>query len=95
VEVIMDSDYVISAHGGAMSTADMLVGLGPVILGGVLIGVFILLLSTDRSPAAKSGWRDETPTSARLLFSGTYYELEELLGHEYDASGRRESTGVG
>jgi len=78
----MDSDHIISAHGGAMSTADMLVGLGPVILGAVLIGIFILLLSTDRSPAARAGWRDETPTSARLLFSGTYYQLEELLKYD-------------
>jgi len=79
----MDSDHLILAHGAAGSTIDMLVGLGPVILGAVLIGAFILLLSTDRANAVRSGYRDETPTSARLLFSGTYYHLEEMLQHDH------------
>ena len=71
--------HIIAFHGGATGAVDMLVGLGPVILGAVLIGAFIVLLSFDRSAAARSGYRDERPTSARLLFSGAYYHLEELL----------------
>lgn len=78
----MNSQEVVVAHGGATGAVDMLVGLGPVILGAALIGAFVILLAWDRSSAAKSGYRDERPTSARLLFSGTYYQLEELLKHE-------------
>lgn len=78
----MDNDRMILAHGGASGAVDMLVGLGPVILGAVLIGAFVVLLSWDRSSAARTGWRDERPTSARLLFSGRYYDLEELLKHD-------------
>lgn len=66
-------------HGGATGAVDMLAGLGPVILGAVLIGAFVVLLTFDRSSAARSGHRDERPTSARLLFSGTYYQLAEML----------------
>jgi hypothetical protein len=71
--------HTIALHGGATGAVDMLVGLGPVILGAVLIGAFVVLLTFDRSAAARSGYRDERPTSARLLFSGAYYQLEELL----------------
>ena len=71
--------HIIALHGGASGAVDMLVGLGPVILGAVLIGAFVVLLTFDRSAAARSGYRDERPTSARLLFSGAYYHLEELL----------------
>lgn len=88
----MANAQILPLHGGAMGALDMLIGLGPVILGGVLIGAFVVLLATDRSQAARSGYRDERPTGARLLFSGKYYELEELLRHEwtgYDAAGPR------
>ena len=78
----MNPDHQILAHGGAMNSVDMLVGLGPVLLGAVLIVSFVLLLSFDRSDKSGTGIRDETPTSARLLFSGTYYHLEELLAQE-------------
>lgn len=78
----MNSDRTILAHGGATGSIDILVGLGPVLLGGALIVAFVLLLATDRSAAARSGYRDERPTSARLLFSGRYFQLEELLARE-------------
>ena len=73
-------------HAGATGAVDMLVGLGPVILGAVLIGAFVVLLAGDRSKAARSGYRDERPTGARLLFSGKYYELVELLRHEWEGT---------
>jgi hypothetical protein len=74
----------ILAHGGATSSLDMVVGLAPVLLGIVLLGAFALLLAADRSrrPKAKEGYRDLTPTSGRLFFSGAYYEMEELFGQE-------------
>ena len=68
----------IPLHGGASGAVEMLVGIGPVLLGCVLIGFFIVLLTFDRRND-RGGWRDETPSAARLLFSGTYYDLEELL----------------
>jgi hypothetical protein len=71
--------HIVAFHGGATGAVDMLVGLGPVILGAVLIGAFVVLITFDRSAAARSGYRDERPTGARLLFSGAYYQLEELL----------------
>lgn len=70
-------------HGGGTGSMDMLIGLGPVILGALLIGIFVLMLSIDMSGTSKqryhSGYRDERPTGARLLFSGKYFELEELI----------------
>ncbi|MEQ1899017.1 MAG: hypothetical protein ABL971_16750 [Vicinamibacterales bacterium] len=73
----------ILAHGGGGGTMEMLAGLGPVILGAGLIITFCLLLGADRSRRNKSGYRDMTPTSGRLLFSGAYFQLEEMLKHEY------------
>jgi hypothetical protein len=73
---------ILPLHGGASGALDMLIGLGPVIL-----GAFVVLLATDRSRAAQSGYRDERPTGARLLSSGKYFGLEELLGHEWDGTG--------
>lgn len=88
---------ILPLHAGAMSAMDMLVGLGPVLLGGLLIGIFILMLSVDLSRGSKyhSGYRDERPTGARLLFSGKYYELEELLQHNYDESTRTAAASSG
>lgn len=74
---------IILAHGGSGSTAEMLAGLGPVLLGAILIITFVLLLGADKSRRNKSGYRDMTPTSGRLLFSGAYFKLEEMLKHEY------------
>lgn len=83
-------------HGGGMGSMDMLIGLGPVILGGLLIGIFVLMLSIDMSGTAKrryhSGYRDERPTGARLLFSGKYYELEELLKRDAEEPVRNHET---
>jgi hypothetical protein len=73
----------ILAHGGANSTAEMLAGLGPVLLGVTLIVTFCLLLGADRTRRNKSGYRDMTPTTGRLLFSGAYFRLEEMLKHDY------------
>jgi len=77
------SQGIVLAHGGANSTAEMLAGLGPIILGVVLITTFILLLGADKTRRNRSGYRDMTPTSGRLLFSGAYFKLEEMLKHEY------------
>jgi hypothetical protein len=75
---------IVLAHGGSMGgTAEMLAGLGPVILGVTLIITFCLLLGADRTRRNKAGYRDMTPTSGRLLFSGAYFKLEEMLKHEY------------
>ncbi|MGL5825460.1 MAG: hypothetical protein ACRCYU_11705 [Nocardioides sp.] len=71
------------AHGGANGTAEMLAGLGPVLLGVTLIVTFCLLLGADRTRRNKSGYRDMTPTTGRLLFSGAYFRLEEMLKHDY------------
>ncbi len=79
----MNIDQQILAHGGAMGTLDALVGLGPLILGGGMISAFILLLATGRSSRYRSGYRDEAPTSGRLLFSGTYFHLEEMLKQDF------------
>jgi len=98
--ITMAIAQLLPLHGGATGAVDMLVGLGPVILGAVLIGAFVVLLASDRSRAAQSGYRDERPTGARLLFSGKYYELEELLRHEWEGTERpvrnrsTESTGA-
>lgn len=89
----MNADRTILAHGGATGSIDILVGLGPIILGGVLIVAFVLLLATDRSSAARSGYRDERPTSARLLFSGRYFQLEELLAREAEPRPPRADAG--
>jgi len=86
--ITMAIAQLLPLHAGATGALDMLVGLGPVILGGVLIGAFVVLLAADRSQAARSGYRDERPTGARLLFSGKYYELEELLRHEWEGNER-------
>ena len=74
----------IVAHGGATSSLDMVVGLAPVLLGIVLLGAFALLLAADRSrrPKEKEGYRDPTPTSGRLFFSGAYFEMEQNFGQE-------------
>ena len=74
---------IILAHGASGYTAEVLAGLGPVILGALLITTFILLLGADKTRRNKSGYRDMTPTSGRLLFSGAYFKLEEMLKHEY------------
>lgn len=71
------------SHGGGGGTAEMLAGLGPVILGATLIITFILLLGADKTRRNRSGYRDMTPTTGRLLFSGAYFRLEEMLKHEY------------
>ena len=88
----MPLPQLLPLHGGATGAVDMLVGLGPVILGATLIGAFIVLLSFDRSASARSGYRDERPTSARLLFSGTYYRLSELLRETDDPSEASEAA---
>ena len=77
-------ESTILAHGGPASGLDMVVGLAPVLLGIVLFGAFALLLAADRSrrPKDKEGYRDITPTSGRLFFSGAYYALEEAFGQE-------------
>lgn len=72
-------DRQILAHGGGGGTVDLLIGIAPVLLGVVLLGAFVLLLQFDRANHARAGYRDHTPTSARLLFSGTYYQMEEWL----------------
>ncbi|MGL5809076.1 MAG: hypothetical protein ACRCYQ_03935 [Nocardioides sp.] len=74
---------IVLAHGGHNSTAELLAGLGPVILGAILITTFILLLGADKTRRNRSGYRDMTPTSGRLLFSGAYFKLEEALKHDY------------
>lgn len=73
----------ILAHGGGGGTVEMLAGLGPVILGATLIITFVLLLGADKTRRNRSGYRDMTPTTGRLLFSGAYFRLEEMLKHEY------------
>lgn len=75
---------IVLAHGGAnATTTEVLAGLGPIILGVTLIVTFCLLLGADRTRRNKSGYRDMTPTTGRLLFSGAYFKLEEMLQHEY------------
>jgi hypothetical protein len=89
----MAADQVIRAHGGGgEGWVDALVGLGPVLLGVVLIGGFIALLATDRSGARRRGYRDSRPAPGRLLFSGVYYQLEEAF-HQPDYV-RPEPAGV-
>lgn len=87
---------ILPMHGGGTGSMDMLIGLGPVILGGLLIGIFVLMLSIDMSGTSKrryqSGYRDERPTGARLLFSGKYFELEELLKRDSEEPTRTRET---
>jgi hypothetical protein len=86
----MAAEKVILAHGGSGSLLDTLVGVGPVMLGGLLILAFILLLAGDRRTRQRRrhGYRDERPTSARLLFSGTYYELDRLVESNYETDSK-------
>jgi hypothetical protein len=74
------------AHGAMTSTTDMLVSLGPILLAGLMFIAFGLLLGIDakRRKVIRPGERDERPTASRLLFSGTYYELERLAQFNWD-----------
>lgn len=88
----MAAQKVVLAHGAMTSALDMIVSLGPVLLGSILLFAFILLLAGDRRSRAKArargGWRDERPTSARLFFSGAYFELDRLTDFDFDADAR-------
>ncbi|MEI2809725.1 MAG: hypothetical protein V9F00_05845 [Nocardioides sp.] len=80
----MSARDVVLAHGGSMGTGEMLAGLGPVILGALLIATFVLLLGADsRRRKNTYGYRDLTPTSGRLFFSGAYFKLEESLKADF------------
>jgi hypothetical protein len=79
----MESQHgVILAHGGMSGTADLFIGIAPVLIGCLLLGYFILLLAGSKTSSAQSGERDHRPTPGRLMFSGAYYQLEEMLCHE-------------
>lgn len=79
----MSAREIVLAHGASGGTGEMLAGLGPIILGMILIGTFVLLLGADSRRRNKTGYRDLTPTSGRLMFSGTYFKLEDSLKAEF------------
>ncbi len=80
----MSARDIVLAHGGSMGMGEMLAGLGPVILGLILIGTFVLLLGADsRRRKNTYGYKDLTPTSGRLFFSGAYFKLEESLKADF------------
>lgn len=79
----MAQGTILAHGGGGGGTMEILAGLGPVLLGAGLIITFCLLLGADKSRRNRSGYRDMTPTTGRLLFSGAYFRLEEMLKHEY------------
>jgi hypothetical protein len=79
-------DLIILAHGdsgGMDGSMSGLVGLGPVILGAVLIGYFILLLGGDRRPRRRQ--QDDSPSPARQMFDGKYEWSAMMLGADIDA----------
>jgi hypothetical protein len=79
-------DLIILAHsGGGMDDGSLsgLVGLGPVILGAVLIGYFVLLLGGERRPRRRQ--QDDSPSPARQMFDGEYAWSSMMLGADIDA----------
>ncbi|KWX04686.1 hypothetical protein C3Y87_12385 [Carbonactinospora thermoautotrophica] len=63
-------DQIFLAHGGGGGPSDVLAGIGPVLIGVVLIGYFVLLLASDRNRGRRE--LDDTPTAARQMFDGKY-----------------------
>jgi hypothetical protein len=78
-------DLITLAHGdgGMDGSLSGLVGLGPVILGAVLIGYFVLLLGGERRPRRRQ--QDDSPSPARQMFDGTYEWSAMMLGADIDA----------
>ncbi len=63
-------DQIFLAHGGGGSTSDVLAGLGPVLIGVVLLGYLVLLLASERNRGPRE--LDDTPSAARQMFDGKY-----------------------
>lgn len=76
---------VILAHGGGGgSMADMLLGIAPVLIGTVLIGLFVILLGFEMS--RNNGYRDNTPSPGRQMFDGDYDWSNLMLKNEVDTA---------
>jgi hypothetical protein len=75
----------ILAHGGA---ADGLLGVGPAVLGAVLIGYFVMLLSSDRVAEKKMKRRNipDEPSPARQIFDGKYDWSRLMLADDIESS---------
>jgi hypothetical protein len=78
------SGRTILAHGAMTSNMDMVVALMPILLAGSMFIVFGLLLGLDSKRRGNSGYVDMRPTASRLMFSGTYYELDQLAQFNWD-----------
>lgn len=76
---------LILAHSGA---TDGLLGVGPAVLGAVLIGYFVMLLSSDRVADRKMRQRNlpEEPSPARQIFDGKYDWSRLMLADDIESS---------